>query len=129
MIEIEKYSCNDGNEARARERYWYEFYEAKLNMVKPLITIEEHKNEAIERSKLYYQNNKEKVLNQMKQYEEKNLEKLKEYRKQYYLNNIEKIKNYNIKKYTCECGKTTTIKHKLRHETSKHHQQYLNITI
>ena len=24
MIEIEKYPCNDGNEARARERYWCE---------------------------------------------------------------------------------------------------------
>ena len=22
MIEIEKYSCNDGNESRSRERYW-----------------------------------------------------------------------------------------------------------
>jgi len=23
MLEIEKYPCNDGNEARARENYWY----------------------------------------------------------------------------------------------------------
>jgi hypothetical protein len=31
MIEIEKYNCNDGNEARARERYWFEELQAKLN--------------------------------------------------------------------------------------------------
>ena len=35
MIEIEKYNCNDGNEARARERYWYEQLQAKLNMTYP----------------------------------------------------------------------------------------------
>lgn len=26
MIEVEKYNCNDRNEAAARERYWYEIY-------------------------------------------------------------------------------------------------------
>jgi hypothetical protein len=30
MIEIEKYPCNDFNEARARERYWYEILNSKL---------------------------------------------------------------------------------------------------
>ncbi len=33
MIEIEKYKCNDGNEARARERYWFEELQAKLKMI------------------------------------------------------------------------------------------------
>ncbi len=31
MIEIEKFPCNDGNEARARERYWCETLSATLN--------------------------------------------------------------------------------------------------
>jgi len=39
MIEIEKYPCKDGNEARTRERFWYEELNAKLNIRKP-ITIE-----------------------------------------------------------------------------------------
>ena len=30
MIEIEKFPCKDGNEARARERYWYEELKATL---------------------------------------------------------------------------------------------------
>ncbi len=41
MIEIEKYPCNDANEARARERYWYEILNSKLNSVKPLLTMDE----------------------------------------------------------------------------------------
>ena len=32
MIEIEKYPCNDGNEARSRERYWAEQFNATLNL-------------------------------------------------------------------------------------------------
>ena len=31
MIEIEKYNCADGNEARSKERYWLEFLNAALN--------------------------------------------------------------------------------------------------
>jgi hypothetical protein len=31
MLEIEKYSCNDSNEARTRERYWFELLNAKIN--------------------------------------------------------------------------------------------------
>jgi hypothetical protein len=35
MIEIEKFPCNDGNEARARERYHYEHHNSTLNMRNP----------------------------------------------------------------------------------------------
>ncbi len=35
MIEIEKYPCNDGNEARARERYWFEQFNATMNSNSP----------------------------------------------------------------------------------------------
>ena len=31
MIEIEKYPCNDNNEARSRERHWYEVLNANMN--------------------------------------------------------------------------------------------------
>ena len=42
MIEIEKYNCNDGNEARARERYWFEELQAKLNMTYPQRNMQEY---------------------------------------------------------------------------------------
>ena len=42
MIEIEKFPCKDGNEARSKERFWYEQLNASLNMCKPLKTTEEY---------------------------------------------------------------------------------------
>jgi hypothetical protein len=41
MLEIEKYPCVDGNEARLRERYWFEQLQATLNTYTPIITKEE----------------------------------------------------------------------------------------
>ena len=43
MIEIEKYPCKDGNEARARERHYYELLNANLNSVCPIVSKEEEK--------------------------------------------------------------------------------------
>jgi hypothetical protein len=42
MIEIEKFPCNDGNEAHARERQIYEQLNASLNIRKPYITDVEY---------------------------------------------------------------------------------------
>ena len=36
MIEIEKFPCLDANEARARERHWYELNNSTLNSRQPL---------------------------------------------------------------------------------------------
>ena len=43
MIEIEKYPCNDNNEACARERYYYELLNAELNTRCPTINKEKIK--------------------------------------------------------------------------------------
>ena len=51
MIEIEKFQdCNDINEASARERYYYELLNAKLNKNYPARNVKE-----------YYQDNKDKI--------------------------------------------------------------------
>jgi|688.fasta_scaffold416565_2 hypothetical protein len=42
MIEVEKYPCNDGNEARQRERFWFEFYHLTLNKLYPARTKQEY---------------------------------------------------------------------------------------
>ena len=71
MIEIEKFPCNDRNEACTRERHFYELLNANLNMVCPILTIEEieeykkdyieqHKNEKKENDKKYAQKNEKK---------------------------------------------------------------------
>ena len=84
MIEIEKYPCNDANEARARERYWYETLKATLNMYCP---FRENENES---KKIYRENNREKIREQDRIYRENNKDKIHEY----YINNIENKKIY-----------------------------------
>ena len=56
MIEIEKYPCNDKNEATKRERYYFELLSASLNTLKPHRT----KNELTEYKKQHNLMNKER---------------------------------------------------------------------
>ena len=59
MIEIEKYPCNDSNEAKARERYWYEQLDPSLNKQKPFRLPKESEHD-------YYNRNKELILTKNK---------------------------------------------------------------
>ena len=74
MIEIEKFPCNDGNEARAREEYWRCHFNAQLNMNRAYRTEEEKKEEDRKR----YEQNRDKLLKQYKKYNEKNKDKILE---------------------------------------------------
>jgi hypothetical protein len=65
MIEIEKYPCNDINEATARERYYYELLNAKLNTNYPGRNKTEY-------NKDYYQDNQDNF----KEYRENNKDKI-----------------------------------------------------
>jgi len=76
MIEIEKFPCTDGNESRARERYYFDLLNAKLNKVKPLITEDELKqmNKEYKQKEQYKEN--QKLYN--KQYREEHIDIIKE---------------------------------------------------
>jgi hypothetical protein len=91
MIEIEKYPCNDFNEARARERYWYEILNSGLNSRKPYTTQEERKeyyNKYIEDyNPIYYENYREKVKAKVKEYADNNKDLIKLRGKAYRENN------------------------------------------
>lgn len=74
MIEIEKFPCNDVNEASARERYWYEILNGNLNSNVPSRTQEEYREQNKSKmqsyNKDYYEQNKFKkkfklVLNEL----------------------------------------------------------------
>jgi hypothetical protein len=98
MIEIEKYTeCKDSNEARTRERYWYEILNAKLNMRFPQRTHEELKECDKINSKIYREKHKEEIKEHRKEYHKLYNEEHKEYKKQYRTNR-------NNTPYTCECG-------------------------
>ena len=103
MIEIEKFPCNDANEARARERYWCEQLNATLN------------NNIPSRNKQqYYEDKKKEIL---------------EYHKDYYIENKDKILEKHKQKIECECGLTYTFGHKSRHIKCKRHLELLNTKI
>jgi hypothetical protein len=105
MVEIEKYKCNDSNEARARERYYYELLNCNMNTNAPFrnnrkeidkIYYDKNQTQRRQNSKNYYYNNKEKMIEQNKQYRENNKEKIKEYNKKYRESKKQNQQNENI---------------------------------
>ena len=124
MIEIEKYACNDINEATARERYWYEQLSANMNMKCPNRKTEEYKKETIYKeyckqyNKIYKAENAEQTKVAVKEYYKNNVNKIKDYAKHYYETNIDKIKEHQSKKHLCSCGHYKSIYHQ-NYEKSK----------
>lgn len=99
MVEIEKFPCSDGNEARARERYWIENLNSTLNYVIPYRSENEiklyrktYREINQDKIKAYLIENKDKIKAGHKDYEERNKEKIKEMHKAYRKNNLEKVK-------------------------------------
>ena len=93
MIKIEKYPCNDNNEARSRERYWYEVLNANMESCCPTFNLEKRKDY----KKDYYVQNKDKVNENNKDYYVQNKDKLIEKHKDYRDQNKDKINE----KYKC----------------------------
>ena len=73
MIEVEKFPCNDGNEARAREEYWRCRFNSQLNSIRAYRTEEQRKEIDKERKREYREHD------EYREYQ-------KEYQKKYYYN-------------------------------------------
>ena len=140
MIEIEKHPCKDENEARARERFWYEELQATLNSQCPTLDVEKRKTKAIINCKKYYEKNKEKIQEQKKDYYNQNKNIIQENRKEYYVqnkdkineyhkdyrdNNKEKIKQDKNEKHKCGCGGCFTTANRSAHFKTKKHLKYI----
>ena len=110
MIMVEKISCSNSFEARAKEQYQFLNLKASLNSNIPNRTEkewrEENKDIISEKNKEYKNNNKDsikenyninkdKIKKQKQSYRENNKEKIKEYEKTYRENNKDKISAYN----------------------------------
>ena len=111
MIEIEKFPCNDSNEARSRERYWYEMLNANLNSQRPLTTLDERITDVQQKCKIYYEANKEKMIARSREYNTQNKEKIREKR-----NEI----------FQCKCGGHYAYNHKARHFKTEMHSKFLD---
>jgi len=114
MIEIEKYPCNDVNEAIARERVIQAEMKAKLNDNVPGRTKKEwgiDKREKLsEKRKQYYQDNRESILEKVSNYVQNNRDKVLENKKQYYQDNRENLAEKAKQKITCDhCGSIVRI--------------------
>jgi len=139
MVEIEKYPCNNNNEARTRETYYYQLLNANLNKYKPLITDEEEKqNEKKRKQKEQYKNNQKiyrDTLSEERKAEKKLQDKMrkqtdyyknysKEYNKQYREKNGEIMNAKQKEKITCSCGAVISRHSKSSHErTLKHNSK------
>ncbi len=107
MVIIEKYPCNNKEEACKQERFWFEELNADLNVKYPYRSIEEVKKQRSEYFKEYYQ-----------KYYELNKESLIEHNKLY--QQTESVKSRRNSKFTCEvCGGKYSRKHKAQHEKTK----------
>jgi hypothetical protein len=140
MVEVEKYPCKDENEARSRERYWYENLNSQLNMIFPQRNLSEWYQANKEEKHQYYDDNKVKILIQAKERYENNREAKMAYRKNYCDENREKIaakkkiyreKNLGIikardsKEFLCGCGRTICVGAKNLHSKSQVHIKHL----
>ena len=109
MLEVEKFPCNDVNEAKTRERYWLELLSANLNTSIPCRTRKEYreanKESLNEKSKEFYSNNKDAILAKQKIYYENH--------------KVEKNE-----KVICLCGGTFTSLKNVHLKTKKH-QKYV----
>lgn len=85
MILIENYPCNNNLEARQRERYYQEFYNAQLNMKLAQTDSKDYHKE-------YYKINCNKLKEYQRKYFSEHTDNYKEYVKQ----NIDKYKKYRI---------------------------------
>jgi hypothetical protein len=144
MIQICEFPCNNEEEARREERKFYEVLNANLNMINPCRKQKEYRDDnkvkIAKRHVEYREANKDKIAEYKKIYSHENIDKIKQRKKRYYDDNksdiLEKLKIWKEKnkdilkekrkeKYLCCCGITLTTIHKLRHEKSKQHIEFI----
>jgi hypothetical protein len=114
MIEVEKYPCRDDNEARAKEREWFEILNSGLNTQHPHRSVHEYK-----------ETNREGIAIYKRQYYADNKEEIEIQKRQYNSDHKEELATRRRQSFTCECGMVGTWCNKFRHLKSKFHKRYM----
>ena len=147
MIEIEKYPCIDGNEAKKRERYWIESLSPSLNFQMPTRTNKEYRVVFKDKIKEHYELTKDARNEKKREYRILNKDKIKQYndstkdkRKENYEQNKEqraernkiyrelnkvKLRQIQNEVLSCVCGNTYTRGNKNQHLRSKKHCEFI----
>lgn len=121
--------------ARIREQYYIDRERENkgdnlLNVINAYTDMEQIKTENAKKREARkaenYKNDKEKRKAEKKaEWYQNNKEKITARKAVYYQNNKEKIFKRRYEKINCECGSTITVHHKVRHERTKIHKDYL----
>ena len=137
MVIIKEFPCQNLREAEAEEDKAMREMKSTMNTIRAFRSREEwcedNKEKLQEYRHQYYQDNKEYKQEQQNQYYQDNKEKLQEHHREYREKNKEKLKEQKHQYYQehknkvclCECGKTYTHHHKLRHEKSQFHLNFI----
>jgi hypothetical protein len=119
MIEIEKYPCNDANEACTKEREWYEKLNCKMNNNNPHRCRKE-----------WREVNKDELARKNKEYREINKVKIAINLRDYYMENKDKIlEKRKTETFACECGREIKCSRRSRHQKSNIHLKNLKSLI
>ena len=129
IIELEKYPCKDSNEARLKEREWFERLNSSLNTNYPQRSRKEHliqygvdhKDEIAFYQKQYNKDHQDEIALYQKQYRKDHQDEIALHRKQ----NYEKNKKDMYRPFICQCGKKTSPDHNNRHSKSVEHIKYM----
>ena len=96
-----------------------------LNTLHSIFNCEKRKQDMDQYNDKYYKINSEKLKEYQQQYALNNKDKVLQSKKEYREKNKDKISERKSTKYTCICGSSLTIDHKVRHEKSKKHILYV----
>jgi hypothetical protein len=98
VVVVENYeTCKDMEDARTRERFWFDELNARMNSYKPILTDDEKSEILRQSAKKHYEKNKESILNRHLEYYYKNKDSIKEYTKRYYEENKDNLAEYRKK--------------------------------
>ena len=103
---LEQFPCENEEQLRIREQYYYDLLNPALNTKRPYIPEEERKEEKRIRSAKHREDNRDEIF---------------KYRAKYKKDNREKIN----KKIICDCGIEYTHNHRARHCDSKRHKKFI----
>ena len=130
MIEIEKFPCKDGEEARSRERYWFETLQSNLNDRLPQRSHEEkveYNNNYMKDNKATLKEKRAVYMEKIKddpEYKRKNVERANAYREA----NKDAIRlRQKTNKTTCECSSIYRSCDRYQHIKSSKHQVYISL--
>ena len=117
IILVEGYPCDDNDQLRQRERYWYDELKPALNTRRPWISEEERVEYSSGRDMTDYH----------RQYVKDNYEHIKQYQKQYRIDNPAKFKEKYGKKINCDCGSSMGLGSLYLHRKSKKHMVWKSV--